>query len=101
MNYARSLQRTCSGGDDVQVGFDFTSTRFDINYYYAVQAGMGLLTTDQTLYANAQTQSMVNGYAMNQQSFFYDFRQAMVKMGSLDVKGSNEGEIRLNCRKVN
>ncbi|WOK94549.1 peroxidase 47-like [Canna indica] len=100
-NYARRLSRTCSAGDDAQVGFDFTSNRFDLNYFYALQGRMGLLASDQTLYSDPQTQMIVNGYAMNQARFFNDFQQAMVKMGSLDVKEGNEGEIRLNCRRVN
>ncbi|CAL9083433.1 unnamed protein product [Musa acuminata var. zebrina] len=100
-NYARMLSRSCSAGDDTQVGFDFTRTRFDVNYYYALQGRMGLLTSDQTLYTNPQTQYIVNGYAMNQASFFSDFQQAMIKMGALNVKEGNQGEIRRNCRQVN
>lgn len=101
LNYARMLSRSCSAGDDTQVGFDFTRTRFDVNYYYALQGRMGLLTSDQTLYTDPQTQSIVNGYAMNQASFFSDFQKAMIKMGALNVKEGNQGEIRKNCRQVN
>ncbi|KAJ8499459.1 hypothetical protein OPV22_010011 [Ensete ventricosum] len=100
-NYARMLSRSCTAGDDTQVGFDFTRTRFDVNYFYALQGRMGLLTSDQTLYTNPQTQFIVNGYAMNQASFFSDFQQAMIKMGALDINEGNQGEIRMNCRQVN
>ncbi|CAL9075271.1 unnamed protein product [Musa textilis] len=100
-NYARMLSRSCSAGDDTQVGFDFTPTRFDVNYFYALQGRMGLLTSDQTLYTDPQTQSIVNGYAMNQASFFSDFQQAMIKMGALVAKEGNQGEVRRNCRKIN
>ncbi|KAL5993211.1 Peroxidase 47 [Asimina triloba] len=99
--YAQSLAQTCSGGDDATSPFDWTSTSFDNQYFKAIQASGGLLTSDQTLYANPRTRGIVDGYAANQPMFFYDFSQAMIKMGQLDVKEGGQGEIRLNCRKIN
>ncbi|KAG6526356.1 peroxidase 47-like [Zingiber officinale] len=100
-NYVRMLRRTCNTGNNTQVGFDYTRNRFDVNYFYALQARMGLLMSDQTLYSDPRTQSIVNSYSMDPRSFFSDFQQAMIKMGTLDIKEGNQGEIRLNCRKFN
>jgi peroxidase len=44
---------------------------------------------------------IVDGYAMNQAMFFYNFQQGMIKMGQLDLKEGNQGEVRHNCRVVN
>lgn len=99
--YAKSLAQTCSAGDDTQAPFDWTSTSFDNQYFKAVKSNGGLLTSDQTLYGNPTTRAIVNYYAMNQAGFFYDFSQAMVKMGQLDVKEGDQGEVRLDCRKIN
>lgn len=87
--------------DDATVAFDTTKTVFDNVYFTMLQSGAGLLTSDQTLMTIPRTRALVNTYAMNQASFFFDFSQAMVRMGLVDVKEDNEGDIRLNCRKLN
>lgn len=87
--------------DDATVAFDTTKTVFDNAYFTMLQSGAGLLTSDQTLMSIPRTRALVNTYAMNQASFFFDFSQAMVRMGLVDVKEDDEGNIRLNCRKFN
>uniref|UniRef100_A0A1D1ZII3 Peroxidase n=1 Tax=Anthurium amnicola TaxID=1678845 RepID=A0A1D1ZII3_9ARAE len=99
---ARALARTCAaGGDAAEAAFDGTRNDFDNDYFGGLQAGRGLLSSDQTLFASAQTRGMVNAYAMNQARFFFDFGRAMVKMGTLDVKEGDNGEVRLDCRRMN
>ncbi|XP_058097534.1 peroxidase 47-like [Magnolia sinica] len=100
-NFAKTLSQKCKSGDNAEAPFDRTRITFDNDYYNALQSGSGLLTSDQTLYGSPRTRSIVNGYAMNQARFFFDFSQAMVRMGQIDVKEDNEGEIRLNCHKIN
>lgn len=99
--YAKWLSQTCSAGDDTEAPFDWTGTSFDNQYFKALQSSGGLLTSDQTLFVDPKTRAIVNYYAMNQKAFFYDFSQAMVKMGKLDVKEGDQGEVRLNCRQIN
>lgn len=99
--FLKKLSKTCSGGDNAEQTFDTTRNDFDNDYYSALQRKAGLLTSDQTLYASANTRGIVNGYAMNQAMFFFDFQQAMVKMSMLDVKEGSRGEVRDNCRKLN
>ncbi|KAG9457028.1 hypothetical protein H6P81_001536 [Aristolochia fimbriata] len=101
VNMAASLQKTCSAGDSAEAPFDRTRNVFDNAYFNALQSGAGLLSSDQTLFGSPRTRGIVNGYAMNQAMFFFDFQQAMVKMSQLDVKGEDEGEVRLNCRRIN
>ncbi|KAK1301214.1 Peroxidase 47 [Acorus calamus] len=100
-NFARILTRTCTAGDNTAVPFDWTSTNFDNAYFNALQLGGGVLTSDETLFMSARTRGIVNAYALNQARFFFDFSQAMVKMGLIDVKEGSQGEVRSSCRKIN
>eukprot|EP01018_Ginkgo_biloba_P023034 Gb_17935 [translate_table: standard] len=98
----RSCIKTSSDIDDnATVAFDSTKNMFDNSYYMNIQSGAGLLTSDQTLLSSPKTRGIVNMYAMNQASFFFDFSQAMIRMGVVDVKEDDEGDIRLNCHKLN
>ncbi|KAG1328230.1 peroxidase 47 [Cocos nucifera] len=100
-DFAKTMSRTCSQGDDTPMALDPTRNSFDNAYFNALQRRMGLLFSDQSLFADPQTRRFVDAFAMNQAMFFFNFQQAMVKMGSLDVKEGDQGEIRLDCRKVN
>ncbi|CAL9185403.1 unnamed protein product [Musa hybrid cultivar] len=100
-SFSRTLSRACSAGDDTQAPFDRTRNSFDTGYFNALQRGMGLLSSDQTLFTDPRTRPVVNGYAANEAMFFLDFQQAVIKMGLLDVKEGSQGEVRLHCRKVN
>ncbi|KAK9292457.1 hypothetical protein L1049_021335 [Liquidambar formosana] len=100
-DFAKTLSKTCSAGDNAEQPFDMTRNTFDNAYYNGLLRKAGLLTSDQTLLAGPKTRGIVNGYAMNQAMFFFDFLQAMVKMGLLDVKEGSKGEVRANCRKIN
>ncbi|KAK7278345.1 hypothetical protein RJT34_23373 [Clitoria ternatea] len=99
--FGRTLSRTCSSGDNAEQPFDATRNDFDNLYYNALLRKNGVLTSDQTLYTSPKTRNFVNAYAFNQAMFFFDFQQAMVKMGLLDVKDDSNGEVRQNCRKIN
>ncbi|KAK3027629.1 hypothetical protein RJ639_042618 [Escallonia herrerae] len=99
--FGRTLSKTCKAGDNAEQPFDATRNTFDNDYYNALQRKAGVLFSDQTLFAGANTRGIVNGYAMNQAMFFFDFQQAMWKMGLLDVKEGSKGEVRGNCRKIN
>ncbi|KAL7231093.1 hypothetical protein ACSBR2_009376 [Camellia fascicularis] len=100
-NFAKTLSKTCSAGDNAEQTFDATRNSFDNDYFNELTRRSGVLFSDQTLYASARTRSIVNAYAMNQAIFFLDFQQAMLKMGLLDVKEGSNGEVRENCRKIN
>ncbi|OMO61139.1 Plant peroxidase [Corchorus olitorius] len=99
--FAKTLSKTCSAGDNAQQAFDATPNTFDNFYFNALIRKNGLLFSDQTLYSTPRTRAIVNGYAMNQAMFFLDFQSAMVKMGRLNIKEGSNGEVRANCRKIN
>ncbi|KAK8716392.1 hypothetical protein V6N13_043702 [Hibiscus sabdariffa] len=100
-SFAKTLSKTCSGGDNAEQPFDATPRSFDNFYFNALMRKSGVLFSDQTLYTSPRTRGIVNGYAMNQAMFFFDFQQAMIKMGTLDVKEGSKGEVRQDCRKIN
>ncbi|MBA0571788.1 hypothetical protein Golob_002162 [Gossypium lobatum] len=100
-NFAKTLSKTCSAGDNAEQPFDATQNIFDNFYFNALIRKSGVLFSDQVLYTTPRTRNIVNGYAMNQAMFFFDFQQAMVKMGKVDVKEGSNGEVRQNCRKIN
>ncbi|CAL9129085.1 peroxidase 47-like [Musa acuminata AAA Group] len=98
---ARTLWRACAAGDGSRVPFDRSSYTFDSGYFNALRRGLGLLSSDQALFADPRTRPVVNAYAMNDAMFFLDFQQAILKMGLLDVKEGGRGEVRRDCRRVN
>ena len=100
-DFAKTLSKTCSAGDNAEQPFDITQNTFDNLYFNALIRKNGVLFSDQVLYTTPRTRAIVNGYAMNQAMFFLDFQQAMVKMGMIDVKEGSKGEVRENCRKIN
>lgn len=99
--FAQTLSETCSSGDNAEQPFDETRNMFDNSYFDMLIRKSGVLFSDQTLYSHPRTRAIVNDYAMFQAKFFLDFQPAMVKMGMLDVKEGNKGEVRGNCRKIN
>lgn len=97
-----SLAATCkSGGDSATATFDRTSTAFDGVYFKELQQRRGLLSSDQTLFESPETKQLVNMFAMNPGYFFYAFNQGMLKMGQIDLKEGDHGEVRKSCRVVN
>lgn len=99
--FAKTLSRTCTSGDNAEQPFDATRNDFDNFYFRALLRRNGVLFSDQDLYTSPRTWNFVNAYAMNEALFFLDFQRAMVKMGLLDIKQGSNGEVRDNCRKIN
>ena len=112
---AETLNRTCSAGGytTTTVPSDFrTPDLLDNQYYKNVLRGDVLFNSDAVLAASSETQRLVNFYAGNPSlhdfgfslgatKWHQHFGQAMVKMGSIGVKSSTEGEIRKKCGFVN
>eukprot|EP01018_Ginkgo_biloba_P015190 Gb_08055 [translate_table: standard] len=102
--YSNSLRSKCptTGGDNNISPLDFiTPTCFDNNYYVNLKVQKGLLHSDQQLFNGGSTDSQVNSYASNSNSFFADFASAMVNMGNIKPLTGTNGEIRKNCGKRN
>ncbi|KAJ1419241.1 heme peroxidase, plant/fungal/bacterial [Sesbania bispinosa] len=61
----------------------------------------GLLHSDQELYSDDSTNGLVKEYSDDTQDFYQDFANSMIKMGNMQPLTGNQGEIRVNCRRVN
>ncbi|XP_021849414.2 peroxidase 19 [Spinacia oleracea] len=87
------------GNEDIVVPFDVTTPyTFDHAYYGNLEKNMGLLMTDQALYLDSRTKSIVQSLSKDKQKFFQAFAQAMEKMGTIHVKrGKKHGELRKDC----
>ncbi|KAM0847125.1 hypothetical protein ACQ4PT_035397 [Festuca glaucescens] len=104
--YAASLQANCPqsapNGDGTLAPLDVsTPDSFDNAYYGNLLSQQGLLHSDQQLFNGGSTDALVSTYASNAAQFSADFAAAMVNMGNIGVLTGAQGEIRLNCGKVN
>lgn len=102
LKYLNLLKTQCSI-DTNYVNLDATTPReFDVAYYQNLGKKMGLLSTDQLLYSDSRTGSLVTLMATQPELFLSQFAVSMVKVGNANVlTGKNQGEIRLNCNYVN
>ncbi|XP_054819451.1 cationic peroxidase 1-like [Prosopis cineraria] len=104
-SFRASLTYTCPriGGDDNLAPLDFTPARVDTNYYSALIKKKGLLHSDQELFRGdgGKSDRLVKLYSQNVFAFARDFGVSMVKMGNMKPLTGYEGEIRVNCRKIN
>ncbi|KAI5321567.1 hypothetical protein L3X38_030638 [Prunus dulcis] len=103
--FAASAKYNCptTGGDNNTRPLDSTTKRFDNVYFKALLQQKGLLHSDQELYKNNGTESdkLVVKYSRNSESFAKDFANSMINMGNIKPRTGNNGEVRLNCRKIN
>lgn len=97
--FAKNLKLTCPTTTTVNTtNLDLRSPNlFDNKYYVDLMNRQGLLTSDQDLYTDSRTKSIVKDFAVNQTLFFEKFVDAMIKMGQLNVLTGSQGEIRTNC----
>ncbi|WCJ23281.1 Peroxidase superfamily protein [Euphorbia peplus] len=102
--FIQPLQQLCSepNSNSITARLDLvTPGTFDNQYYINLISGEGLLQSDQTLVTDDfQTRQIVEAYAQDPFLFFEDFKNSMLRMGSIGPTVNN-GEIRRNCRIVN
>nr|XP_034928085.1 peroxidase A2-like [Populus alba] len=104
--YLAELQQLCpqAGNESVVTNLDPTTPdTFDGNYFSNLQTNEGLLRSDQELFSTtgADTIDIVNNFSSNQTAFFESFVVSMIRMGNISPLTGTDGEIRLNCRRVN
>ncbi|XP_042515938.1 peroxidase A2-like [Macadamia integrifolia] len=105
-SYLATLQQTCpqNGSDTTITNFDLTTAdNFDNNYYSNLQNNKGLLFSDQELFSTtgSDTIAIVNSFSSSQSAFFQNFVQSMINMGNISPLTGTNGQIRLDCKKVN
>lgn len=105
LDFLQSLQQLCSVSDTNTTLAnldDMTPSTFDNQYYVNLLLGKGLLVSDQVLATgDDNTREIVQTYVDDPSAFFEDFKNSMLKMGSLAPPTGTTGEIRVNCRVVN
>lgn len=102
--YATQLQNMCPKNVDprIAVNMDVQTPRvFDNAYYKNLINGKGLFTSDQVLYTDTRSRSLVTNWAQSSQNFKQAFAQAMIKLGRVGVKNSKNGNIRIQCDAFN
>ncbi|KAK0604787.1 hypothetical protein LWI29_019455 [Acer saccharum] len=105
--YLQTLQQNChqeDPGDTLNNLDPTTPDDFDNNYYTILQNNRGLLQTDQVLFSTADrpdVAAIVNQFACSQDAFFTAFGQFMISMGNLNPLTGTNGQIRINCRRIN
>lgn len=77
-----------------------TVNTFDPQYFSNIKSGYGLMTSDQTLYADSTTRPFVEAN-LQQGPFGQNFADAMVAMAGISPKVGTEGEIRNHCEYFN
>ncbi|XAR53265.1 Peroxidase [Bertholletia excelsa] len=103
------LQGLCpkDGDGSKRVALDIGSQlKFDASFFKNVRDGNGILESDQRLWGDSSTRTIVQNYAGNIKGllglrFDIEFQKAMVKMSSIEVKTGVQGEIRKICSKFN
>ncbi|KAJ7956698.1 Peroxidase [Quillaja saponaria] len=96
-----------NGDGSKRVALDKDSQiKFDVSFFKNVRDGKGVLESDQRLWGDAATRSVVEKYAGNIRGllgfrFDFEFPKAMIKMSSIEVKIGIQGEIRKVCSKFN
>ncbi|KAM6554038.1 hypothetical protein CsatB_014800 [Cannabis sativa] len=103
-NYALQLRQMCPRNVDprIAINMDPTTPRtFDNAYYKNLQQGKGLFTSDQILFTDNRSKSVVNSFASSPAAFSKAFADAMTKLGRVGVLTGTKGEIRKDCTRPN
>ena len=99
---AADLAKKCGGGGDPTVVQDFvTPDAMDNQYYRNVLNHNVLFASDAALLKSNDTMRLVYDNAASQTLWQSKFGETMVKMGSIEVKTSANGEIRTMCGVIN
>ncbi|KAK4440393.1 Peroxidase 7 [Sesamum alatum] len=102
-NYLNFLRRKCRWASEYVELDAVTPKAFDVQYYKNLQKKMGLLSTDQMLYSDSRTASLVSAFASQSAVFHHQFAASMLKLGKIQdyLADDQHSEIRLNCNCVN
>ncbi|KAI4339552.1 hypothetical protein MLD38_024483 [Melastoma candidum] len=74
-----------------------TPGKFDNEYFKNLERGLGVLGTDRGMAGDERTKGFVEMYAKDQDLWFKDFGNAMLKVSLMGIKAGRAGEIRRRC----
>ncbi|MCL7030574.1 hypothetical protein MKW94_007384 [Papaver nudicaule] len=107
-SFLTTLQNLCpdNGDGSRRVALDTGSeNRFDQSYYTNLRNGRGVLESDQKLWSDASTRTVVQRFSgprgLSRLAFNVEFGRSMVKMSNIEVKTGTQGEIRRICSAIN
>ncbi|XWS22103.1 hypothetical protein CRYUN_Cryun29cG0005900 [Craigia yunnanensis] len=101
--FAKQRQATCPliGGNTTLAPLDPTHAVFDTAYFNNLVKQRGLFNSDQALFNGGSTDKLVKTYSSYPEAFSHDFAKSMIKMGNIKPLTGNQGQIRVNCKRVN
>ncbi|KAK6241385.1 hypothetical protein QUC31_014959 [Theobroma cacao] len=106
--FVSQLQALCpeNGDGSRRIGLDTGSAnRFDNSFFANLRDGRGILESDQKLWTDASTRTVVQRFlgirGLLGLTFNVEFGRSMVKMSNIEVKTGTAGEIRKVCSGVN
>lgn len=99
--YAAQLAAWCPAGVDprVAVAMDaVTPVTFDNQFFRNLQAGKGLLASDQVLHTDPRSRPTVDALARSRVAFERAFVDAVTRLGRVGVKTARaQGNVRRDC----
>ncbi|KAK4265502.1 hypothetical protein QN277_026550 [Acacia crassicarpa] len=104
LQYAFQLRNMCPLKVDPTIAINMdpvTPRTFDNQYFKNLQNGMGLFSSDQVLFTDQRSRATVNLFASSEDAFNSAFISAITNLGRVGVKTGNQGEIRVDCTRVN
>ncbi|XP_057797038.1 peroxidase 7 [Salvia miltiorrhiza] len=100
--YLNFLRRKCRWASESVELDAVTPKKLDVQYYKNLEKKMGLLSTDQMLYSDSRTASIVSALASQPEVFHHQFAASMIKLGNIiDYSADQDAEIRHKCSCVN
>ncbi|KAK6278669.1 hypothetical protein POUND7_018936 [Theobroma cacao] len=101
--YADFLKTKCQSLSDNTTIVEMdpgSSLSFDNNYFTILKQNEGLFQSDAALLTDQGSSNIVDEM-LNSKTFFTEFRQSMVRMGTIEVLTGSAGEIRKKCTVIN
>uniref|UniRef100_A0A1J3ID72 Peroxidase n=1 Tax=Noccaea caerulescens TaxID=107243 RepID=A0A1J3ID72_NOCCA len=98
------LRTQCPQNGDASVRVDLdngSGTTFDNSYFINLSRGRGVLQSDQILWTDPATRTIVQQLMSPRSTFNAEFARAMVRMSNIGVLTGANGEIRRVCSAVN
>lgn len=107
-SFVSQLQTLCpqNGDGSRRIALDTGSqNRFDSSFFSNLRSGQGILESDQKLWTDATTRTLVQRFlgvrGLAGLTFGAEFGRSMVKMSNIGVKTGTNGEIRRVCSAIN
>lgn len=107
-SFVPQLRALCPQDGDAAKRVDLdtgSATRFDSTFFTNLRNGRGILESDQKLWTDASTKSIVQSFlgvrGLRPMNFNVEFGRSMVKMSTIGVKSADKGEIRRICSAIN